>query len=438
MTTKPGSVMEKRISAVNDVVHRNNVLYLIWRDQRIHDNYCVELGYKLSYQSESSFYVAADTKRMKMNSLQVSFATEGFREMENECKVYNIPFEIVDDTIAYIGKRNVDCVILDYSPLREYAAYASEVEAHCRRKKMALFVCDTHNIVPCRLLKDYKKSAKAVKVQLLSYLRQYLREHKKLERHKHNDNKEVLQIKNKFPKCVNASKFRGGYAAGMENVQKFFSGGFCTYAKNRTNAEVDGLSNLSPWIHSGQISAQRVVLLASEKFKQGNENLDEFISEIFIWKETAEHFCLHEKNYDNINGALPWAKQTLNDHRHDKRDMLYTLEAMRDGKTSVDLWNAAQKEMRLTGKMHGRCRMYWAKQILKWTKTPEKAIETAAYLNDEYSIDGNDPSGYLGVMWSICGSMDQGFKEREVIGKIRPMNAFKSPKYIKMWAHKDV
>jgi len=30
-------------------------------------------------------------------------------------------------------------------------------------------------------------------------------------------------------------------------------------------------------------------------------------------------------------------------------------------------------------------------------------------------------------MWSICGSMDQGWKEREIIGKIRPMNAPKCP-----------
>lgn len=47
--------------------------------------------------------------------------------------------------------------------------------------------------------------------------------------------------------------------------------------------------------------------------------------------------------------------------------------------------------------------MYWAKKILEWAESPEKAIEIAIYLNDKYNLDGRDPSGYVGVMWSICG-----------------------------------
>ena len=39
-----------------------------------------------------------------------------------------------------------------------------------------------------------------------------------------------------------------------------------------------------------------------------------------------------------------------------------------------------------------------------------------------YSLDGRDPNGYVGCMWSICGIHDMGWKEREVFGKIRYMN----------------
>ena len=28
-------------------------------------------------------------------------------------------------------------------------------------------------------------------------------------------------------------------------------------------------------------------------------------------------------------------------------------------------------------------------------------------LNDRYALDGNDPNGYVGVMWSIAGIHDQ-------------------------------
>eukprot|EP00128_Syssomonas_multiformis_P018815 Colp12_sorted_trinity150504_noHs@11976 len=74
------------------------------------------------------------------------------------------------------------------------------------------------------------------------------------------------------------------------------------------------------------------------------------------------------------------------------------------------------------GKMHGYLRMYWAKKILEWTEGPAEALKYSLYLNDRYNIDGRDPNGYVGCMWSICGVHDQGWAERGVFGKIRFMN----------------
>ena len=41
-------------------------------------------------------------------------------------------------------------------------------------------------------------------------------------------------------------------------------------------------------------------------------------------------------------------------------------------------------------------RMYWAKKILEWTESPEKALEIALYFNDHYSLDGADSNGFVG------------------------------------------
>jgi deoxyribodipyrimidine photo-lyase len=73
--------------------------------------------------------------------------------------------------------------------------------------------------------------------------------------------------------------------------------------------------------------------------------------------------------------------------------------------------------------MHGYLRMYWAKKLLEWSKTPEEAIKIGIYLNDKYSIDGGDPNGYVGMLWSIAGLHDRPWFERDVFGKIRYMNA---------------
>jgi deoxyribodipyrimidine photo-lyase len=52
-------------------------------------------------------------------------------------------------------------------------------------------------------------------------------------------------------------------------------------------------------------------------------------------------------------------------------------------------------------------RMYWAKKILEWTRSPDEALAFAIYLNDKYELDGRDPNGYVGCMWSIGGIHDQ-------------------------------
>jgi deoxyribodipyrimidine photo-lyase len=109
-------------------------------------------------------------------------------------------------------------------------------------------------------------------------------------------------------------------------------------------------------------------------------------------------------------------------HSKDKRPFLYTRKQLDESHTHDDLWNAAQNQLRREGKMHGFLRMYWAKKILEWTASPEEALSSAIYLNDRYSLDGRDPNGYVGCMWSIGGIHDQGWGERAVFGKIRYMN----------------
>ena len=45
-------------------------------------------------------------------------------------------------------------------------------------------------------------------------------------------------------------------------------------------------------------------------------------------------------------------------------------------------------------------------QILEWTRTPAEALSICIELNDKYEMDGRDPNGYAGCMWSICGIHD--------------------------------
>lgn len=426
MMRMPGRVQVLK----NDTNHTKNVLYLIQRDQRVFDNHCVFLGYELTQKLHTKFYMGVKFEYLKLNCRQKTMAIEGFREMEEACRSLSIPLARIDDIEAFIRKFNIDTIITDYSPLRE----AKRIINYLVTLPTALYVCDSHNIIPAVLLTEYKRTCAAVRRLLVPYYNDYCVPYPKLTKHKYNDKEEIDNIctLNVWPECEMKNKYVGGYTTGMKELMNFFQYRLSDYKALRNKPDEDKLSRLSPWLHLGQISPLTIILKTFEKTQ--DENTDSFINEIFTWRELADHFCMHEENYDNIDGALAWAQETLETHTAEKRLYTYTFDELLKAQTHDKVWNAGQKQMLLTGKMHGYIRMYWAKSMLKWSQDPRTAIEYAVKLNDMLSIDGNDPNGYLGIMWSICGSMDQGFMERPVIGKIRPMSQPKAPKYTHKWS----
>jgi deoxyribodipyrimidine photolyase len=65
--------------------------------------------------------------------------------------------------------------------------------------------------------------------------------------------------------------------------------------------------------------------------------------------------------------------------------------------------------------------MYWAKQIIGWTPDAETALDYCIRLNNRWELDAVDPNSYAGIIWNF-GRHDQGWKEREIWGKVRYMN----------------
>jgi len=87
------------------------------------------------------------------------------------------------------------------------------------------------------------------------------------------------------------------------------------------------------------------------------------------------------------------------------------------------------------GKMHNYLRMFWAKKLLEWTSEPAEAVRVAVALNDRFELDGRDPNGYVGVLWSIGGLHDRPWKERPIYGKVRYMNERGAARKFDVWAY---
>jgi deoxyribodipyrimidine photo-lyase len=240
-------------------------------------------------------------------------------------------------------------------------------------------------------------------------------------------------IKNlKLKDYVGPSIFQGGTDNALNLFNLFIENKLDKFEDLRNDPAEDYLSNMSPYLHFGQISP---LYLALEVSKIESPGKDSFLEELIVRRELSMNLAHYNDNYDKFDCLPDWAKKTLLEHLNDPREYTYSLEELETAQTHDPYWNAAQKEMVITGKMHGYMRMYWGKKILEWTNDPRNAFDIAVYLNDKYEIDGRDPNGYTGVAWCF-GKHDRAWKEREIFGKVRYMNAnglkrkFKIEKYV--------
>jgi deoxyribodipyrimidine photo-lyase len=141
--------------------------------------------------------------------------------------------------------------------------------------------------------------------------------------------------------------------------------------------------------------------------------------------------CHLRKDYDKYASLPEWALKTLGSHRNDTRPYLYGLIQFERFQTHDPLWNAAQRELVETGRMHNYLRMLWGKKILEWSKTPETALDIMIELNNKYALDGRDPNSYSGIFW-VLGRYDRAWgPERSVFGKIRYMSSKNTVRKVK-------
>ncbi|UCG56280.1 MAG: deoxyribodipyrimidine photolyase, partial [Phycisphaerales bacterium] len=202
----------------------------------------------------------------------------------------------------------------------------------------------------------------------------------------------------------------------------------------RNDPTADCVSHMSPYLHFGQISPLYIALQVLKVPGPGGEA---YLEELIVRRELSHNFVFHNSKYDSFDCLPPWAQRTLNFHRRDKREYLYSRDQFEAAETHDPYWNAAQRQLILTGKMHGYMRMYWGKKILEWSRSPQTAFKTTLYLNNKYELDGRDPNGFAGVAWCF-GKHDRAWAERPIFGKVRYMNEaglkrkFNADAYVKM------
>ncbi|UCC80902.1 MAG: deoxyribodipyrimidine photo-lyase [Candidatus Zixiibacteriota bacterium] len=425
----------ERIRKLNKLNYKNGpIVYWMSRDQRVQDNWALLYARELAERHHTDLHVVFCLSPVFLGAAyrQYDFIIKGLIEVEKELFKYNIPFHLLlgDPTIEiarYLKREKIGTLVTDFSPLRIKRDWN---RALVDGLDIPIHEVDAHNIVPCWIASDKQEyAAYTFRPKINALLGEYQCEFPPLKKQKSNG--ESKTVSNNWAKAAKSLKVNKsvppvdwispGYKSGMKRLNEFLKKRLQYYADHRNDPNKNAQSDLSPYLHFGQISAQRIALEAA-KLGSNKESVDSFLEELIVRRELADNFCYYNDKYDSFESFTDWARKTLNIHRKDKREFVYTLSQFENANTHDDLWNAAQIETVYSGKMHGYMRMYWAKKILEWSKTPEEALETAVYLNDKYELDGRDPNGYAGIAWSIGGVHDRAWPERKIFGKIRYMS----------------
>ncbi len=212
----------------------------------------------------------------------------------------------------------------------------------------------------------------------------------------------------------------GGTDQAVKQLKSFIKHGLADYPVDRNKPERNGTSRLSAYLHFGHIGPHTVAL-AVQKSKAPKQAKEAFLEQLIVRRELAINFVHFNPDYDNFESGAPWAHKSLAEHAGDPRK-IYSERQLEEAQTHDPLWNAAQHQMVMTGFMHNYVRMYWAKKILEWSKTPARAYQIAVHLNDKYELDGRDPNGYAGIAWAIVGKHDRPWFEHPIFGKVRFMS----------------
>ena len=409
-----------------------SVLYWMNRDKRVKDNWALLEAQNLAIEKKAPLIVCFQYfgKFKEANIRQYSFLIKGLLELSNDLKLLNIDFYLIQgrakhSILKIINDNSVGALFVDYNPLKSYKRKIYNV---VNRVSIPVYQVDAHNIIPVWVTSQKKEfAAYTIRKKIQNNLNTFLTDFPEIKRHPYGS---VSSLNFAYQEIIDKLDIDHGVKEvdwiepgedaalrKLTTLNEVLRG----YSLLRNDPNKKALSNMSPYFHFGHISTQRVAL-EMKNSELDSEDKKAFLEEMIVRRELSDNFCEYEPYYDYFEGFHKWAQETLNDHREDKRDYLYTQDQFEESKTHDPLWNAAQNQMKLEGKMHGYMRMYWAKKILEWSESPEAALQIAIDLNDKYELDGRDPNGYAGIAWSIGGVHDRAWFERPVYGKIRYMN----------------
>lgn len=420
------------------------VVYWMQQSQRTNYNYALEFAIERANLIRKPllvvFGLTADYP--EANERHYKFMLEGLVDVNRNLAKRNIGFEVLkgcpDEAIKSVIP-DASELIMDKGYMKIQKVWRNNIKEWIKDKyPMDVFEVEGDVVVPIHIASgNLEYAARTIRPKITKKLDEYLltlskrdidiKWNTKIEAEKYDlNNIEKLLQNLPLDRSVKGSNYYIGGEEKAHEVLNVFLNEKLKHYDVRNHPEYDYCSDMSPYLHFGQISVVEIAIRAKRIAIDkaiSSESIESFLEEIIVRRELAMNYVYYNEDYDKFEGMTDnWAYETMKIHESDEREFVYSFEDLEEFKTHDKYWNAAMKEMVITGKMHTYMRMYWCKKIIEWTKDYKTAYDYAIGLNNKYFIDGRDANSYTGVAWCF-GKHDHGWKEREIFGKLRYMNA---------------
>jgi deoxyribodipyrimidine photo-lyase len=447
---KSQMIQKERVKALNrkEIKKGKYVLYWMQASQRAECNHALEVAILKANELRKPLIVffGITDQFPEANERHYTFMLEGLKEVKHSLEKRGIQMVILHESpeigVLQLAKK-ASLAVVDRGYLKIQRAWRDDAS---KKMDCPLIQVETDVVVPVEETSAKEEYAAAtIRSKIMRKLDAFLVPLKEREPIIDSlsldfDSFDIEDVEKAISKLRidrsvrKVDSFHGGANEAKSHLEIFLESKLDRFPELRNDPTLDYLSQMSPYLHFGQISPLHIALKVSKTKSPGAEA---FLEELIVRRELSMNFVFYNEKYDSIDSIPDWAKKTLRTHQKDKRSYVYSLKEFEMGITHDPYWNAAQKEMVIRGKMHGYMRMYWGKKILEWSRTPEEAFRIALHLNNKYELDGRDPNGFTGVAWCF-GKHDRPWGERSVFGNVRYMNdkglkrKFDADRYVKM------
>jgi len=365
------------------------------------------------------------------NTRNMDFLLKGLAKVSEKLKAHHIPTIFMEgDALVNLQKLHdqldISLLITEHNPLRPVKSVHQNVGDWAASQSIRFIRVNTACVIPVwDASPKLEFSAKTIRNKLMSRYEGYLTPSVPVIDHPYTSSIDSVfttvdaqnALSDRSWPTLSLSELIPGEDAANRVLEDFIRHKLDAYDR-RNEIDSQGQSHLSAYLHFGMISPVKMI---RDVKNTNHPNAALFIEEAMVRRELAENYVHYCENYDSFKGAWPWAQASLNAHRDDPRPYLYTLTQFEQAQTHDELWNACQTMVLKTGYLHSYLRMYWAKMVLLWSESPEEAIRILIHLNDTYFLDGRDPNGYTGIMWSVCAVHDRPWFDKPIHGLIRAM-----------------